>query len=140
MKKQDFQIKIMRKKKLKEIESNLQEKRKLAGFSSKLKNELYIKNVEIKCADTGEFLKTCKDKFDVIILDPPRKGCDKTTLDEVMRLSDDYIIYVSCNPATLARDLNLIYQAGIYNIKSIQPYDMFPQTKHVETLAILTKK
>ena len=98
-----------------------------------------IKNVEIKCADTGEFLKTCKDKFDVIILDPPRKGCDKTTLDEVMRLSDNCIIYVSCNPATLARDLKYLSEKGA-KVKSIKPFDMFCHTTHVESVAIIETK
>ena len=75
-----------------------------------------------------------------IILDPPRKGCDKKVVEAIINAKPNKIIYLSCDPSTLARDLNLIYQTGIYNIKSIQPYDMFPQTKHVETLAILTKK
>lgn len=97
-----------------------------------------IKNVEIRNGDTGKFLKTTQEKFDVIILDPPRKGCDITTLDETLRLSNGKIIYVSCNPATLARDLKYLVQNGA-KVKSVQPFDMFCHTLHVETVAIIEK-
>ena len=95
-----------------------------------------IQNVEVKTADTGKFLETCKEKFDVIILDPPRKGCDKRTLDESLRLCDGTIIYVSCNPATLARDLKYLKENGCV-IKSVKPFDMFCHTLHVENVAII---
>ena len=95
-----------------------------------------ISNVDIKCADTGEFLKTCNDKFDAIILDPPRKGCDETTLNEALRLSKGMIIYVSCNPATLARDLKYLVQRGA-KVRSIRPFDMFCHTLHVENVAVI---
>jgi len=97
-----------------------------------------IQNVEIRNGDTGKFLKTTNEKFDVIILDPPRKGCDITTLDETLRLSNGKIIYVSCNPATLARDLKYLVQKGV-KVKSVQPFDMFCHTLHVETVAIIEK-
>lgn len=95
-----------------------------------------IQNVEVKTADTGKFLETCKEKFDVIILDPPRKGCDKRALDESLRLCDGTIIYVSCNPATLARDLKYLKENGCV-IKSVKPFDMFCHTLHVENVAII---
>jgi len=95
-----------------------------------------ITNVEVMNADTGEFLKSTKEKFDVVILDPPRKGCDMTTLDETYRLAQKQIIYVSCNPATLARDLKYLIQKGC-TVESIQPFDMFCHTLHVETVAII---
>lgn len=95
-----------------------------------------IKNVEIKCADTGKFMQTCEEKFDVIILDPPRKGCDETTLKEVLRLAKGLIIYVSCNPATLARDLKYLTQNGA-TVKNIKPFDMFCHTTHIENVAII---
>lgn len=75
-----------------------------------------------------------------IVLDPPRKGCDKKVVDAIINAQPNKIVYLSCDPSTLARDLNIISQSNLYDIKSIQPYDMFPQTKHVETLLILTKK
>lgn len=95
-----------------------------------------IKNVEIRCADTGELMKTCKEKFDVIILDPPRKGCDESALNGALRLAKGMIIYVSCNPATLARDLKYLKEKGA-KIKSIRPFDMFCHTTHVENVAII---
>ena len=76
----------------------------------------------------------------IVILDPPRKGCDKKVLDAILSVKPNKIIYMSCDPSTLARDLNILNDSGMYEIKYIQPYDMFPQTKHVETLAVLLKK
>ena len=74
-----------------------------------------------------------------IVLDPPRKGCDKNVIDSILLTQPKKIIYLSCNPSTLARDINWIMSSNNYSASLIQPYDMFPQTKHVETLAILTK-
>ncbi len=76
---------------------------------------------------------------DVVIIDPPRKGCDKTLLDSILQAAPARIIYVSCNPATLARDLKHL-TAENYTIQTIQPLDMFPHTSHVETVALLKKK
>ena len=73
-----------------------------------------------------------------VILDPPRKGCDKKVIDAILDNEPSKIIYISCNPASLARDLS--YLESNYDIRLIQPYDMFPQTKHIETLVFLTKK
>ena len=95
-----------------------------------------IKNIELHCADTAKFCKKIMRKFDVIILDPPRKGCTKESLDEVLRLSKNTIIYVSCNPATLARDLKYLCEKGC-SVKSIQPFDMFCHTYHIENVAII---
>ena len=70
--------------------------------------------------DASVFFAKEKRKFDVIILDPPRKGCSKESLDEAFKLSKDTIIYVSCNPATLARDLKILAEKGC-DVISIQP-------------------
>lgn len=94
-----------------------------------------IKNIEIHNMDTQKFFEKEKRKFDVIILDPPRKGCTKETLDYVLKLTKK-LIYVSCNPATLARDLKYLKEHGA-NIEKIQPFDMFCHTTHVETVAII---
>lgn len=75
-----------------------------------------------------------------VVVDPPRKGVDKNSLDAICSSKPKKIIYISCNPSTLARDLNIILSSGIYEVSEITPYDMFPQTKHVETLAILKLK
>lgn len=95
-----------------------------------------IKNVELHCADTAKFCKKTMRKFDVIILDPPRKGCTKDSLDEALRLSKGTIIYVSCSPATLARDLKYLCEKGC-SVKCIQPFDMFCHTYHIENVAII---
>jgi 23S rRNA (uracil1939-C5)-methyltransferase len=76
--------------------------------------------------------------IDVIVVDPPRKGLDHTALDVIRNANCERLIYVSCNPATLARDLDLL--SDRYQIETIQPVDMFPRTMHVETAVILSKK
>lgn len=96
-----------------------------------------IKNLEIHNQDAAEFFKKEKRLFDVSIIDPPRKGCTKESLDEVFRLTKGHIIYVSCNPATLARDLKYLCEKGA-KVESIQPFDMFCHTYHVENVAIIS--
>lgn len=95
-----------------------------------------IFNVEIYNSDAAEFFKNEKRIFDISIVDPPRKGCTKEALDEVLRLTKGHIIYVSCNPATLARDLKFLIEKGC-RVESIQPFDMFCHTYHVENVAII---
>ena len=75
-------------------------------------------------------------KADVIVLDPPRKGCEAPLLEAVASVKPERIIYVSCNPATLARDLNILVEKG-YPVREVQPVDMFPQTYHVEMCVLL---
>lgn len=75
-----------------------------------------------------------------VILDPPRKGCDNSVLDAVLSAAPNKIIYISCNPATLARDLERLTADKSYAILSATPYDMFPHTGHVETLVSLVLK
>lgn len=99
-----------------------------------------IKNVELHNMEAQKFfekeLKTKKRKFDAIILDPPRKGCTQESLDSVLQLCKGKIIYVSCNPATLARDLKYLTEKGA-KVEFIQPFDMFCHTYHVESVAII---
>lgn len=95
-----------------------------------------IKNVELHAQDTTKYLHKIKRRFDITILDPPRKGCTKESLDETLAHTKEKIIYVSCNPATLARDLKYLLDKGC-KLKSIQPFDMFCHTYHVETVAII---
>lgn len=95
-----------------------------------------ISNVEIHSGDAAKFFKTEKRIFDVSVIDPPRKGCTTESLDEVCRLTKGHIVYVSCNPATLARDLKYLCEKGC-RIESIQPFDMFCHTYHVENVAII---
>lgn len=96
-----------------------------------------IKNVEIHNSDAAEFFKKEKRIFDISIIDPPRKGCTQESLNEVLRLTKGHIIYVSCNPATLARDLKYLTEIKGCRVESIQPFDMFCHTYHVENVAII---
>jgi 23S rRNA (uracil1939-C5)-methyltransferase len=77
-------------------------------------------------------------KPDVIITDPPRAGMHEDVIAVLLKVGAPKIVYVSCNPATQARDLAMMAEA--YDIKAIQPVDMFPQTAHVENVALLIKK
>lgn len=99
-----------------------------------------IKNIELHNMDAQKFfekeLKTKKRKFDVIILDPPRKGCSEESLDYALKLCKNKIIYVSCNPATLARDLKYLDSKGA-KVEFIQPFDMFCHTYHIESVAVI---
>ena len=112
-------------------------------LASKIIKENKIKNVEIHNMDAGKFfekeLNTKGRKFDVTVLDPPRKGCTQESLDYALKLTKEKIIYVSCNPATLARDLKYLTEKGCI-IEFIQPFDMFPHTYHIENVAIISIK
>ena len=76
---------------------------------------------------------------DVVVVDPPRKGCDKKLLDTIVSMSPDRIVYVSCDSATLARDLKLLVECG-YKVEKVQPVDQFGNTVHVETVVLLSHK
>lgn len=80
-----------------------------------------------------------KLQADVIVVDPPRKGCERAVLDVMLLMAPRRIVYVSCDPATLARDLSILCSADGYHIEKVQPVDMFPHTSHVETVVLLTK-
>ena len=99
-----------------------------------------IQNVELHNMDAEKFfekeLNTKGRRFNLTILDPPRKGSTEKTLENVLKLTTDRIIYVSCNPATLARDLKYLLNKGA-KIESIQPFDMFCHTYHIENVAII---
>ena len=95
-----------------------------------------ISNVELFAQDTTKYLKSIKRKFDITILDPPRKGCTQEALEEALAHTKNQIIYVSCNPATLARDLTYMTEHGA-KVESIQPFDMFCHTYHIENVAII---
>ena len=78
-------------------------------------------------------------KADVIVVDPPRKGCDKKLLDAITNIDAKKIVYVSCDPSTLGRDLKVLEENG-YKTLEVQPVDMFPHTAHIENVALLVKK
>lgn len=84
--------------------------------------------------------KTIETKNLTIIIDPPRKGATVSVLDSILKMSPDKIIYLSCNPATLARDVEFLTRNNLYGISVVKPFDMFPCTHHLETLLILIKQ
>ena len=99
-------------------------------------------NADFICADAAEALPELIEKGirpDVIVIDPPRKGCDKAVLNAITGSAVQRVIYVSCDPATLARDVRILVDGG-YSIQKVQPIDMFPQTAHVETVCLLVRR
>ena len=95
-------------------------------------------NVEFILGKTEEVLGDLDSVPDAVVLDPPRAGCQSAAIDSLLRLYPENVVYVSCDPDTLARDLKMLC-SGAYSIDSIQPLDMFPQTHHVENIVILKK-
>ena len=99
-------------------------------------------NLEFICSDAAAYadrLAAEGNKPDVICVDPPRKGCAKSVLEDIARMAPQRIVYVSCDPGTLARDLRILDELG-YETVSVQPVDMFPQTSGVETVVLLSHK
>ncbi len=97
-----------------------------------------IKNVKTYCEDCKKFIPVLLDDitFDCVVLDPARAGVDKNILNSIVEHKVKKVVYLSCNPATLTRDLSVLVK-GEYSIVEVQPYDMFPQTSNVETLVVL---
>lgn len=98
-----------------------------------------LANCRFEAGDAAQLLEELREegkKVDLIVLNPPRKGCDEEVLGDAAQLSPGRIIYVSCSPRTLARDLNILSRLG-YRTMEVQPVDMFPQTPHVENVALL---
>ncbi len=97
-----------------------------------------VNNIEFICGDAGKCTQILADQntsIDVAIVDPPRKGLDVATIEALQKMNPSRLVYVSCNPATLARDCSLLSKS--YKIKYVQPVDMFPMTTHVETVVLL---
>lgn len=97
-----------------------------------------INNVTFTCAHAEDYIKTLSN-CDMVLLNPPRKGCELQFLQGVIKLRPQKVIYISCDPATLARDLAILCQSG-YVVDHVQPVDMFPQTSHVECIVKLNRK
>lgn len=107
-----------------------------ANFNAENNN---ITNVEFICAESKQFVdKISAENIDVIIVDPPRKGLDSETLDSMAEINPKKIVYVSCDPGTLARDIKLFVENG-YKVTQSQAFDLFPRTSHVETVCLLSK-
>ena len=97
-----------------------------------------ISNCKFICGDSGKVLKRLDKNFDVVIVDPPRSGLSELSINEVISVGADRVVYVSCDPVTLARDLNIFKE--YYNIQEISLFEMFPNTHHVESVCLLEKK
>lgn len=106
-----------------------------ANLNKELNN---IKNIEFICGNVDTALNKINLKPDTIIVDPPRSGLTKETIDKILDLKPNKIVYVSCDPMTLTRDLNILKEN--YNVEEITPFDMFPNTYHVECVCLLTNK
>ena len=115
-----------------EAVENANRNARLNGFS----------NTRFLCGDCKEAVRQLEQESirpDVLIVDPPRKGCDPDVLETIVRLSPERVVMVSCNPSTAARDCRLLQEQG-YRVVKYRPFDLFPRTKHVETVALLVKE
>lgn len=101
-----------------------------------------IENATFYNEDAGEFitkLANKNEKIDIVITDPPRSGCSREFLKSLIALSPKRVVYISCNPDTLSRDIGVLTRSG-YNVKKIQPVDMFPYTNHIECVVRLDRR
>lgn len=100
-----------------------------------------VSNVEFYCDDAGDFMREMAangEKVDVVFMDPPRSGSDEIFLSSVVQLAPKRVVYISCNPETMARDLEYLTEHG-YRAITAWPFDMFPSTAHIETICSLIK-
>lgn len=106
--------------------------------ANKNKKRNHIENIEFFCGDCGKIVPKLKIRPTIVIVDPPRKGLDKNTVTQLLKWNCRKIVYVSCDPMTLARDLKLLQEK--YEVIEITPVDMFPNTSHVECCTLLSLK
>jgi len=106
----------------------------MANINAKLND---LDNITFEIGKVETILPQLNLTPDIILLDPPRKGCDRQVIETLLQIKPPRIVYISCNPATLARDLKYLCENQEYKIDYIQTADMFPQTPHVETVAFL---
>ena len=100
-----------------------------------------MKNAKFYCADAGDFMEMLSEEgesADVVFMDPPRAGSSKKFIESLAKMAPQKVVYISCNPETLARDLQLLTKKG-YEVKKIQPVDMFPHTNHIECVVQLIR-
>lgn len=105
------------------------------------RNTSHEKQTKNNCQDEGQDLYDTKQEMlhpDVIVVDPPRKGCDEACLSTMLKMQPERIVYVSCDSATLARDLKILCDGG-YEIRKIRGVDQFPMTVHVETVVLMSR-
>ena len=97
-----------------------------------------LSNIGFFCGDSADFAKSIYGSLDFITIDPPRAGCSEKMIKELLRISPERIVYISCEPASLARDLKLLCEK--YAVADVSVFDLFPRTKHVETVCLLTRE
>ena len=100
-----------------------------------------ITNAEFICADAAEaanIINSRGERIDVVTVDPPRKGLSRDAINAILRIAPTRVVYVSCDPATLARDLNVFEENG-YAVQRVKPVDMFPRTAHVECVTLMSR-
>ena len=113
-----------------------------ASFNAQING---IRNANFYMADAAETQNIIDsmpayERPNIVIVDPPRKGLDDETIKSIMHINPQKLVYVSCNPSTLARDLSVINRMDAFNIDIIQPFDMFPKTSHVECVVLMSRK
>lgn len=102
-----------------------------------------LKNIRFYQGDAGKFMAEAADEDeipDVVFMDPPRSGSDETFLNALIKMSPKTVVYISCNPETLARDLHYLRKNSDYRVQKIQPVDMFPHTAHIECVVLISRK
>jgi 23S rRNA (uracil1939-C5)-methyltransferase len=98
-----------------------------------------LEGVQLIEGSAGALLPEIADAADLVLLDPPRSGAGKEVVAEIVRLGPQRVVYVSCDPATLARDARHLTQSG-YVLVTVQPLDLFPQTHHIESVALFSRQ
>ena len=116
------------------VEQAIEDAKENAKLNNVTNAEFYTGEVE---KVLPELIEKEKLSADVVFVDPPRKGCDNITIETLLKIMPKKIVYVSCNPATLARDIKLLEEK--YILEKVQPVDMFPYTSSVENVALLVK-
>jgi len=112
---------------------------KAIEFAQKNIEHARLENAEVVCENVGEWLAENNVEADFVLLDPPRAGTEKETIENILKIAPSEISYVSCEPSTLARDLRVLCES-VYEIESITAIDLFPQTHHIETVVRLKKR
>ncbi len=101
-----------------------------------------LNNIRFFQGDAGDFMQDAADEgeqIDVVLMDPPRAGSTPAFMDALLRMAPQTVVYISCNPETLARDLRYLTERSRYRVRQIQPVDMFPHTQHIECVVQLTR-
>ncbi|MCI5839102.1 MAG: 23S rRNA (uracil(1939)-C(5))-methyltransferase RlmD [Peptoniphilaceae bacterium] len=108
----------------------------MAKENAKINN---IKNINFICGDVLEKIDDLKNKFDVIVLDPPREGIHPKAINKIIEFNPEKFVYISCNPKTQVRDMKIFLEKG-YELLKYEAIDQFPKTRHVETIALMSRK